>query len=341
VTSTTQIKAFALRRAAELGFACAGVATAGAAAHGEAFRRWLAAGRHASMDYLARGVERRCDLRAAWPWAASVLCLGAGYAPPGGSVGSAVARYARGRDYHRVLKRLAHRLADELAERVDGLQTRVCVDTAPLLERDWAAAAGLGWIGKNACLIHPTYGSWLLLAEIVLSIDLPPDAPCPDACGDCRRCLDACPNAALGPGRTLDAARCNSWATIENRGPLDGEAFGLRGQLFGCDLCQLACPHNRDTPEGMAELTARKPVAEADALAVLNWSAEDWDAATRGSAARRASWALFARNAAIAAGQAGGAEAEGPLRRLAECDEEPIVAAAAKWALRQIAGKGA
>ncbi len=338
MTSKAQIKAFALHRAAELGFAGAGVATAGAAAHGEAFRRWLAEGRHASMHFLTRNVERRCDLRLAWPWARSVLCLAAGYAPPAGYAGSAVARYARGRDYHRVLKRLAHQLADELADRVDGLEARACVDTAPLLERDWAAAAGLGWIGKNACLIHPTHGSWVLLAEIVLSIELPPDAPSPDGCGDCRRCLDACPNAALGPGRTLDAARCNSWATIENRGELDGDALQLRGQIFGCDLCQLACPFNRDTPEGMPELTAPKPVAEADALAVLNWSAEDWDAATRGSAARRASWALFARNAAIAAGQAGGAEAEKPLRRLA-AHHEPIVAAAATWALRRITGR--
>ncbi|MFW6153927.1 MAG: tRNA epoxyqueuosine(34) reductase QueG [Planctomycetota bacterium] len=331
------LKPYAVERAPQLGFAAAGVARAGTAPHGEAFRRWLAARRQASMAYMAEHVDQRCDLRLAWPWARSVLCLAASYAPRAGAdQTSPIARYARGRDYHRVLKARCRTLADELVERMPGLQTRICVDTAPLLERDWAAAAGLGWIGKNACLIHPTRGSYLLLAEIVLSAELPSDAPMADRCGDCRACLDACPNRALVAPRELDARRCNSWATVEHRGGLDADAFDTDGFVFGCDLCQQVCPYNRDLPAGeIDDLVTPRPPAAADIETILAWSPADWDAATRGSATRRAGYAPFLRNAALAVGRQRLAAARDRLETLARHDDR-AVRAAARWALGRL-----
>ncbi len=329
------LKTYAVQRALQLGFAAAGVARAGAAAHGEAFRRWLAAGRHASMAYMAAHVDQRCDVRAAWPWARSVLCLAASYAPREERP-SLIARYARGRDYHRVLKARCRTLADELVERMPGLRTRICVDTAPILERDWAAQAGLGWIGKNACLIHPTRGSYLLLAEIVLSAEWPPDPPMTDRCGDCRACLDACPNGALVAPRELDARRCNSWATVEHCGGLDADAFDTGGFVFGCDLCQQVCPYNRDLPGGeMDDLVTPRAVATADVETILGFSPADWDVATRGSAARRAGWAQFLRNAALAAGRAHLRRGRDRLAALARHDDA-AVRAAARWALERL-----
>jgi len=335
VPSAEEIKAHAVRRAAELGFCLAGVAPAGQAEHAEAFGDWIAAGRHASMAYLARDADKRRDPRAVRPWAKSLLCLAAGYAPAAAAADGPIARYARGRDYHKVLKRRCRVLADELARMAPGLATLVCVDTAPLLERDHAARAGLGWIGKNACLTHPAFGSDLLLAEIVLSIELPPDEPMEDRCGDCRRCLEACPNGALVAPRVLDARRCIAWATVEHRGRLDGETMDLRGQVFGCDVCRLACPFNRSCPPGLDELSRPGPIADADVLTVLNWSSEDWDLATRGSAARRATWAMFLRNAALVAGQRRLTQAVPALKRLTG-HGDPAAAEAAKWARGRI-----
>jgi epoxyqueuosine reductase len=340
--SVQEIREFALRRAGELGFVAAGVAPVRPALHTEALAQWVAQGYHASMQFMARDVRRRCDVRAAWPWARSVLCLAAGYAgraedsdvaAAGRAEESPIARYARGRDYHRVLKSRSRKLADELAAQVDGLQTLCCVDTAPLLERELAAAAGLGWIGKNACLIHPQCGSYILLAEIILSVELPADAPRPDGCGDCTRCLEACPNGALVAPYVLDARRCNSWATIENRGELDGERFKLAGQVFGCDLCQRVCPHNQKAAGGMEELAQpHGQVGRADVAMMLTWSAQEWDQATRGSAVRRAGYEGLLRNAAIAAGQCRLPQAAAALARLAT-HEDDCVAAAARWAL--------
>lgn len=333
--SLQDIKAFALRRAGELGFVAAGVAPAARAAHAGALIEWLAAGRQASMSFLAREVERRCDVRANWPWARSVLCLAASY---GGGADSPIARYARGRDYHRVLKKRCQVLAGELAGQIEALQTVCCVDTAPLLERELAAAAGLGWIGRNACLINPAWGSYVLLAEIVLSVELPSDAPLGNGCGDCRQCLDACPNGALPAPHVLDARRCNSWATIENRGDLDGDRFNLAGQVFGCDLCQRVCPFNQAVGAGLPELIDPLPAAQAQVAEMLKWSPHEWDLATRGSAVRRAGYEGLLRNAAIAAGQSRQKEAAGALEKLAR-HENAHIAAAARWALAHLWGR--
>lgn len=334
----SHIKASAVARAAELGFALCGVAPAGPAPHAAQFERWLEQGRHASMEYLARNARLRADVRAMEPWTRSVLCLAASYAPGGPRNSESpglVARYAAGRDYHRVLRSMAHRLADELCARVPGLQTRVCVDTAPLAERDYAWAAGLGWIGRNGCLIHPKLGSYLLLTEILLSVELPPDEPMADHCGRCRRCVEACPTGALVGERELDARRCISWATIEHCGELDGESIPLGGMLFGCDGCQQACPFNRQAPEGLPALREGGELVNADVLEILNWSAAEWDRFTHGSARRRATFAMYLRNACLLAGQAGLRKALQAIQRLAE-HEDPAVRSAARWAILRL-----
>ncbi len=325
--------------AGEIGFVAAGVAPAGPSKHAEAFRERIAAGFHASMDFLAKDTDRRLDVRTNWPWAKSVLCLAASYATGGEDSGDGrIARYARGRDYHRVFKKRCMTLADELVKRVDGLQTVCCVDTAPLLERELAAAAGIGWIGRNCCLIHPVYGSYILLAEIVLSIELPPDSPLQQNCGDCRKCLEACPNKALISPYTLDARRCNSWATVENRGPLDGDEFNLAGQVFGCDLCQTSCPYNAGRGTGvnsMAELCEPLPPAQMDVVQMLEWSKDEWDQATRASGLRRCGYEGLLRNAAIVAGQCKITKAAASLDRLSRY-ENTAVAQAAKWAAARL-----
>lgn len=339
MASPADIKDFALRRAGELGFCRAGVAPVEQSPHFAAFADWLAAGRHATMDYLARYGELRRDVRAVAPWARSVLCLAARYADAAAPDGP-VARYARGRDYHEVLKRLCRRLADELRDLAGGkLRTRVCVDTAPLLERDWAWRAGLGWIGQNTCLIVPGAGSYVVLAEILLDAALPADAPADGDCGQCGRCRQACPTGALVAPRTLDARRCINWATIEHRGELDGDDLALAGQVYGCDICQQACPHNAAAggPAPLAELAEAGPRAGIDAPAVLKWTPRDYDAATAGSAARRAGYAMFLRNACVVAGQQRLTAALDDLRRLAQ-HEDPIVTRAAGWALQSLGG---
>lgn len=332
--STETVKSWLLERATQLGFVAAGIAPAGPVESAPAYRYWLAAGRHGPMAYMARNVQPRCDVTALEPWARSVLCVAASYAPSPDS-DAPVARYARGRDYHKVLKQRLHRLADELARRVPGARTRACVDTAPLLERALAARAGLGWIGANTCLIHPRFGSYLLLGELLLSIELPPDAPIADRCGPCTRCRAACPTGAIVAPRVVDARRCISCATIEHRGPYPVDEARPQGQIVGCDVCQRVCPHNCDLPPGLDELTTPLPVATTEPLAVLRWTFDDWDAATRGSAARRAPYAMLLRNAAIAAGQAGLSAARADLDRLAT-HEDPAVATAARWALERL-----
>jgi epoxyqueuosine reductase len=327
--------------AREAGFARAGVAAAGPV-HGEsAFRQWLAAGRHGSMDYLARNVAKRFDPRRLFEGARSVLCLAVPYAPRVGAPGRLVARYARGRNYHRVLKQRCHALMDRLRELEPTFAGRAFVDSAPIAERSLAVSAGLGSIGRNGCLIVPGLGSYGVLAEVVSNLPLTPDEPAgrdesEAVCRDCGACAEACPTGAIGPGGVVDARRCISYLTVEHRGPIDPalrERMGVR--LFGCDACQQACPLNEGIPPGDAELIDERPVAQVDARDVLGWSEGDWDAATRGSTTRRATYEMWLRNAAVAAGNAGDASAALELRRLA--DGGGLPAGAARWALDKLA----
>lgn len=255
-SATERVKALALAG----GFDRAGVARLGPASTLAAFQRWLAAGRHAGMSWLERHSEIRADPRRLLDGARSILCVALSYAPGPESerVGERtastalwprVARYARGEDYHRFLRKRLKSLARRIEEEFPGTRTRACVDTAPLLEREWAVRSGLGAFGKNTQLLSPDGGSWLLLGEVLLTLDLHPDEPVADLCGDCERCLTACPTGALPAAFELDSERCISYWTIEHRGAIPAAtAESLSGWVFGCDICQEVCPWNRDLP---------------------------------------------------------------------------------------------
>ncbi len=305
--ATNDLTETALSLAREAGFVRAGVAPAGEVSDAGRFDDWLDRGFHGTMDYMTRHAPLRRRPDALVPGARSVLCLAAAYAPASEEPAEQlVARYARGRDYHRVLKRRCHALMDRLRQLAGDFAGRAFVDTAPVLERSLAVRAGLGWIGRNRCLTVPGVGSYVFLCEIVSELPLRPSEPAAGGCDACGACVRACPTGAL-TGDGLDARRCISYLTVEHRGPIPAELRARMGRrLIGCDACQAACPHNRTgadhTDPALAPSGA--PLRGATAEEILHWTAGDWDAATRGSAARRASHAMFLRNAAVVAANA-------------------------------------
>ncbi|MCD6377488.1 MAG: tRNA epoxyqueuosine(34) reductase QueG [Planctomycetes bacterium] len=330
--------------AAQEGFVAVGIVPTGPVAEAERFMRFLSLGYHAGMDWLVRNSKQRCDTRFLLPEGAgkvgSIICLAISYAPFDREETSArfwIARYARGRDYHRILHKRCKRIVSEISKLVSGLFSRICVDTAPLLERSLAAAAGLGWIGKNGCLVNPKHGSYLLLAEIITNLPLEPDKPMENGCLSCQACVESCPTRALTGDGLLDANRCVSYLTIEHRGIIPDEfKMACSRWLFGCDTCQEACRYNRNVPAGDAELITLNAVAKITPRDVLKWSKADWDRFTRGLTIRRAKYEMFLRNAAIAAVSEGGDdEVKRLLMRLSR-HESPIVADAARWSLSQL-----
>ena len=302
---TCRVKALALKA----GFARVGIAPVAEAPHGERLDEWLARGWHAGMGYMARNVEKRKRPELLVPGACSVICLAAAYAPREGDIAGEyfIARYARGRDYHKVLKKRCRRLMDRIREIAPEFAGRAFVDSAPVAERSLAAAAGLGWIGLNGCLIVPGLGSYVVLCEVVCNLPLVSGEPTAPQCGDCRACAAACPTGALSDQGLVDCRKCISYLTIEHRGEIEPqyrEKIGNR--LFGCDTCQEVCPHNRGVPRGDAELTPKgKPLGGAGLVEIFAWTQDHWDAATRGSPLRRAGYERLLRNAAIVASNSG------------------------------------
>ncbi|HNT25787.1 MAG TPA: tRNA epoxyqueuosine(34) reductase QueG [Anaerolineales bacterium] len=340
------MKTAILAEAHRLGFTLAGVTTPLPPPHFDVFTAWLQSGRHGEMAYLAseRSLARRADPRQVLPECRSILVLGAPY--PGGAVsssppaGGSVAAYAWNDDYHDVF---AVRLRALVAfiETLAGhpIPNRWYTDSGPVLERDLAQRAGLGWIGKNTCLIHPQLGSYFLLAEILLGLDLEPDLPMlADHCGSCRRCIEACPTACILPDRTLDARRCISYLTIELKGPIPLDLRPLIGDwAFGCDICQQVCPWNRFA----ALEQVRQPVlAPTDDLSL---SAEAFNRKFKNSPIRRSKRRGYLRNLAVVLGnQAAGKKNDNVQHVLVcalECDPEPLVRGHAAWALAQIGGR--
>ncbi|HYE02689.1 MAG TPA: tRNA epoxyqueuosine(34) reductase QueG [Phycisphaerales bacterium] len=302
----------------DLGFAQAGITPARPSAYQDELTAWLAAGRHGSMDWLARHAAIRADPARLVPGCASLLMVADRYAARGSgsraepvaSGHGLIARYARGRDYHATIKRRLHGLADTLAARFPAETFRCFVDTAPVLEREHAARAGLGWVGKNTLLITPRGGSYVLLGGIAttLALEPPPEQePSPDHCGTCTRCLDACPTGAITP-YSVDAARCLSYLTIEHRGPIEPGGHAPVGDwLFGCDVCQEVCPHNSPRPAVAAADATVHPdytprFASLDLLAVLGWTPADRSRALSGSSMKRARLDMLKRNALIVLG---------------------------------------
>ncbi|MGH9621286.1 MAG: tRNA epoxyqueuosine(34) reductase QueG, partial [Bryobacteraceae bacterium] len=312
-----QVKQFAR----ECGFELAGVAPAVPAEDFERFEDWRQAGMAGEMAYLTdhRG-DLRADPRNLLPEAKSIVCVGKLYNtnhPYSTELNDLsrgwISRYAWGaEDYHDVLRRALEQLAGKIAAACDQpLCWKICVDTAPLLERSYARAAGLGWIGKNTCLINQQQGSWFFLGELLLSLPLAPDTPPPDRCGTCTRCIDACPTQALvpddhgrfRPGRfRLDARLCISYLTIEKRGPIPDELHSAMGNhVFGCDICQDVCPWNRQAAD--SEEPAFQPKAFAPPLDSLAAQSEaEFRQLFRRSPVWRAKYAGFLRNVAIALG---------------------------------------
>lgn len=333
------LKQMLLARAHELGFARAGVArVAPLEREGPALRRWIAEGHHGSMQWMADTVEVRIDPThpGMLPSAKSVLVLAMPYARASGSAGPApgiVARYARGRDYHNVIGKRARKLAQLLRDA--GHEARVSVDSVPVLERAWAQRAGVGFVGKNSCLIVPGLGSHVFLATVVTSAELPADPPMTERCGSCTLCLDACPTEAFVAARELDARKCISYLTIEHEGPIDeGLREGIGAHLFGCDDCQDVCPYNRTAP-APEETTA--PFASDSRLnlpleALLTMSEEAFVQWAMGSPLKRAGCEGMARNAAIVLGNAGEKRHLPVLRDVAQSHPSETVRDAARWA---------
>ena len=315
--------------AADLGFDACGIAAAGHVDLEDHLGAWLAKGYHADMEWLARNKEIRQDIRLRLPGAQSVVVVArnyyAGEAPVGEApVGEAgetpapqsrtrqccgagvpparfgrVARYAWGRDYHKVLAKPLRALAGRIGEMGDGARCYCCIDTGPVLERAWADRAGLGWIGKNGLVLREGLGSWFFLGIIATTLELEPDAPAQDRCASCTRCLEACPTGALVAPRMLDARRCISYLTIEHRGPVPDELADKYGdRLFGCDACQDVCPWNQDA--GITTEAAFHPEAGCTSIDLDELIAMDEETFKRrfaGSPIRRATWAGIRRTA--------------------------------------------
>lgn len=298
------------QRARELGFDLVGIAAAEASRYRDYLRQWLDDGQAGTMDYLARRFDERTDPAAYLPGALSVICVAANYFVPLQEVPQAdrphhakVARYALGDDYHDVLKTRLHALADWIRLQAPHAQTRACVDTAPVMEKDLAARAGVGWIGKNTCIIHPRIGSWLVLGEVITTLELPLDEPATDRCGSCRRCIDACPTGAITEPYKLDARRCISYLNIENRGPIPVEFHAALGDwLYGCDICQDVCPFNGRAPASVdSAFSPRFPTGTLDVRQVVGWTQADYADKLKGSAMKRVKLPVLQRNAALLA----------------------------------------
>lgn len=327
-----------LRRAAVAGFEAVGLIPAEASPRAAEFHAWLVAGRWAGMTWLARDPEQRLDPRRAWPPARSVLMVGAALAadapPPelwNDPLRGRVARFAWGPDYHEVMGARLAALAEDLRRAHGWTETPwPFVDSRPVLERDLAARAGLGFIGKHTQLIHPACGALLLLGGLLLPADFPGVAPPPvsDGCGDCNRCLAACPGGALGPPRTLDARRCVSYWTIEHRGPIPLEIVPALGNwVFGCDACQEACPYPR-TPRSPPQAPFLRFDADLHAPRLADWlelGDDEFQARYAGTPLVRAGAARLRRNAAAALGNSGRPEAEDLLARAAAGESDPLV----------------
>ena len=325
--------------ARECGFELAGVARAAPAEDAARYREWVEAVHAGEMRYLTdyRAAVRE-DPRNLLASARSVVCVGKLYQTPWphsthfDDVSRAwISRYAWGDDYHDVMRRGL----EQLAARIGVTEYKICVDTAPLLERSYARLAGLGWIGKNTCLINQRSGSWFFLGELLVPVEIAPDSPPPDRCGTCRRCIEACPTAAIvpnGAGYTLDSRLCISYFTIEQRGAAPEELRGgIGGHVFGCDICQDVCPWNRRAPVTEdAAFAPRHFAPRLEEMAELRES--EFRAIFRGTPITRARYSGFLRNVAIAMGNRGLPQFRGVLEKLAE-SEDAVVAECARWAL--------
>lgn len=333
---TAELKALAESQ----GFARVGIARAERLGEeGERLTAWLAAGKHGDMTWMETTRDVRIDPRdeRMVPGARSVIVVAMPYARTAESVGPApgrVARYARGRDYHNVLGKKLRKVAAALRER--GFAARAAVDSMPVYERAWAQRAGLGFIGKNSCLIVPGLGSHLFLGAVVTTAELVAGEPMRERCGECTLCLTACPTKAFTGPRELDARRCISYLTIEQEGPIEPALRSAMGDwVFGCDDCQDICPFNRTAPlpaEATSAFAAHGRWLEVDAAALLTMEEGAFPQFAEGSPVKRAGRDGLARNAAIVLGNRGERRHLPVLREAARAHDSAVVREAAAWA---------
>jgi epoxyqueuosine reductase len=325
------------RLARECGFELAGVAAAEPLDDYGRYQGWMANKFAGEMQYLTdRRATVRRDPKILLESARSIICVGKLYNTEGPTDGM-VSRYAWGEDYHGVMRTGLERLVEQMTREAGAFEHKICVDTAPLLERSYARQAGLGWIGKNTCLIHEPLGSWFFLGEVITSLEIEHDCPPPDRCGTCTRCIDACPTRALIPNGeewTLDARRCISYLTIELRGPIPEEhREGMGAHIFGCDICQDVCPWNSRAPVSKDEAFSARPLP--DFANFVKLSAEEFNQTVAGSPLKRAKKTGLLRNISVAMGNSGLEQFREPLEHLAASDDE-LVAEHAQWALRKL-----
>ncbi len=347
----THISEFIKRSALAAGFDLAGIASVHEFPELARFPEWIAAGHAGEMKYLESrddaGQLRRASLKSAFPWARSVVVCAVNYNtehPYSTAVNKPghgwISRYAWGReDYHEsVLRRLR-----EVETKLKGfcgneaVETRAYVDTGPLVERVYAKYAGVGWLGKNTCVIHQKIGSWIFLGVIVTSLELSADLPAPDRCGTCTRCIDACPTNAIVAPYELDSNKCISYLTIEKRGPIPEEIReGIGHQVFGCDICQDVCPWNRKAPAtDKPEFQPRDGLVNPALAWLAEISAAEFREKFRGSPVKRAKHSGLRRNALIAIGNSGDRTLL-PVVERASKDPDPTVAEAARWAKNRL-----
>ncbi len=346
----SDVKAIVKRAAEQAGFDLAGIAPAADGPELKHFPEWIAAGHAGEMKYLEsrseHGALKRASLATVAPWARSVVVCAINYNtenPYSTRVHDPsrgwISRYAWSReDYHdavlRRLKQVEAALRQAVSdEQTPALTTRSYVDTGPIVERVFAKYAGVGWIGKNTCIINQKKGSWLFLGVILTSLELAPDVPAPDRCGTCTRCIEACPTDAILAPYQLDSNKCISFLTIEKRGSIPEDLrAGMGHHIFGCDICQDVCPWNRKAPASAAPEFEPRPGLVNPALAWLaEMSAEEFREAFRGSPIRRTKRSGLRRNSAIAMGNSGNKEFLPLLDQLA-ADEDQTVAESAQWA---------
>ena len=294
-----EIKSFAR----QLGFHLVGIASAEPSHYRDYFRQWLNEGRAGEMGYLKNRFEERTNPATYLPGAQSVICVAINYfvpledAPADAPHGK-IARYALGEDYHELIKKRLHLLADRIRELAPEAQTRAAVDTAPVMEKELAARAGIGWVGKNTCVINEEIGSWIFLGEIITTLPLPADAPAIDRCGTCTRCIEACPTQAITGPYQLDASRCISYLNIEHRTPL--ESPELAGWIYGCDICQDVCPWNKKAPASSEPAFApRFSSGTINLQELMGWDEEQYRARLRGSAMKRVKLPVLKHNARL------------------------------------------
>jgi len=342
-------------KARQLGFILAGVTTPEPPPHYSAFENWLTQDHHGTMNYLAdeRSRTRRANPLEILPECKSILVLAMPYNPPsraersdsedeagrwaGNEVGARIASYAHGNDYHDILPARMKELVQFMEEQVGGpIKNRWYTDTGPILERDLAQRAGIGWIGKNSCLINPKQGSYFLLSEIFLDLALEPDSSfVSDHCGTCTRCIQACPTDCILPNRTLDARRCISYLTIELKDDIPIELREKIGDwVFGCDICQMVCPWNRFAPEGDSAFADKEPPHSL--TEELTLTPQTFNQRFKRTPIQRAKRRGYLRNVAVVLGNTGDMHALPVLRQNALNDKEPMIREHANWAIEQI-----